>query len=186
MKIAIFASAFLAGTLILVLGFEAYERHQQPLVVLAAFDPEATGINLPELKSVRALLETRLRSLETEVRAQAPDLEPGSLEVVVFPYSKAAYLALVRYHGRAFGYTVMDRGDLVRSVRRAAFEIRTDIALFLAFRRQQQQRPGQVTAWAFFLKQNPLSAGLHHIPYYFSNSRKASSFLIHSLGRRFS
>ena len=152
MKTAIFASAFLAGMLILVLGFEAYERHQRPLVVLAAFDPEATGINLPELKTVRALLETRLRSVDNEVRTEAPDLEPGSLEVIVFPYSKTAYLATIRYRGRAFGYTVMDRGDLVRSIYRAAFDIRADIALFLALRRHEQQHPGRNLAWVFSLK----------------------------------
>ncbi|MCL5774818.1 MAG: hypothetical protein M1333_01235 [Patescibacteria group bacterium] len=154
-RTATFVCFLLFGLLILTLGYDAYDRRQRRLVVFAAIDPEVRDINLPELKTVRGLLESRLQDLDANLRINVPDLEPGSLEVVVFPYSeagaKAVYLVLVRYHGEAFGFTVMDNPDLARAAETAAFDIRVDIARFLAFRRHELQRPGRLTARGVFV-----------------------------------
>ncbi len=155
-KTATFVCFLLFGLLILTLGYDAYDRRQRRLVVFAAIDPEVRDINLPELKTVRALLETRLRDLEKTIRNNVPDLEPGSLEVVVFPYPEAGrktvYMTLTRYRGEAIGFTVLDNPDLSRAIEAAAFDIQTDIARFLALRRHELQHLGRLTARGAFVK----------------------------------
>lgn len=138
----------------MIVGHDAYERRQHRLVVLAALDPEVTNVNLSQLKAIRGLLEDRLQSLEPDVRSLAPDLEPGSIEVVVFPQSAgqttSTYFILVRCHDQGFSFTVLDNPGLAQAIDRAAMEIENSVKLFLRLRRQHLARPGQLVAGAVF------------------------------------
>lgn len=154
-KTATFVCFLLFGLLILTLGYDAYDRRQRRLLVFAAIDPGSPNINLRELRGLRDLLERQLKGLDKEIRRACPELEPGSLEVVVFPYSNPGspptYLALVYFQRHALGFTVMDDEDLQRAAEKAAFDIRVNVALFLAFRRHELQRPGQLKARGVFV-----------------------------------
>lgn len=153
-RIAVFVLAFLASLTVMFVGYDAYEHHQRRLIVLAALDPGVTDVNLAQLKTIRNLLEDRLRTLEPDVKRLAPDLKPGSIEVVVFPQTAdrqaTTYLILVRYHDQGFGFSVLNSREAA-TIDRAVVEIENSVKLFLKLRRQYFiTRPGHRVAGAVF------------------------------------
>lgn len=153
-RIAVFVLAFLASLAVMFVGYDAYEYHQRRLVVIAALDPnEITDINLNQLKAIRGVLENRLQGLEPDIKQLAPDLEPGSIEVVIFPQATdqitSIYLILVRYHDQVFGFTVLNNREAA-AVNQTVMEIENSVKLFLTLRRQHLTRPGQRVAGAVF------------------------------------
>lgn len=177
-RIAVFTLAFWAGLAVMVLGYDAYEHHQRRLVVLAALDPEVANVNLGQLKAIRGLLEDRLQNLEPEVRNLAPDLEPGSIEVVVFPQAAgqaaSTYFVLVRCHDQGFSFTALDSREAL-AVDRAVREIKNSVKLFLALRRQHLIRPGQLVAGAVFLNKKTRNAGNSNCYCFLASFKNCSS-----------